>query len=402
MDIDTELRRLAERVDPPVVPAEDDLARGRSRVRRTRFAGSGAAVATAATIVGVALLTSPGTDPGTEGPTDPGPASSSTPAYTDRTLPLAEVPAEEGFVPDNAEALQAWRDVLAEHLDPRGRHLEKKPSNEQSGGGNVEGAVHLGTKLGWSVAGEDGLGLVQITVASHRGELYSECGQTPGWSCRDLTTPGGRPATVIDHDGVHEVVVEQADGEFVSIALDNLFGNNSALPVSDIPLTDEQLFAAAADQRIDLPADQDVEQDVEQPTSAIPLTRAETRALMVSLLGDGEQLGEVSGGGGRLRADVVRDGVRQGELWVEAWPALTSPTQCQADVYTACVERSFGDAKVFLGTIDPRANNGLGGWQVAYDGPLRRVQVSFTAAPGGGTVDRDRVAELVIGDRWQR
>ena len=40
------------------------------------------------------------------------------------------------------ELLKDYRDVIAEHIDPDGTHLQKKPDNLQSGGG-------LGTKLGW-------------------------------------------------------------------------------------------------------------------------------------------------------------------------------------------------------------------------------------------------------------
>jgi hypothetical protein len=393
MDFDTEFQRLAGQVMPPDVPVADDLARGRAGVRRTRFTVAGAAVATAGALAGVALLAAPDSGPG--GATVPEPAAPSTPAYTEKVLTPVAPEDLPGYQPDNNAVLQQWRDVLAEHLDPGGTHLEKKPSNEQAGGGE-SGSTSLGTKLAWTVPGEDGMGMVQIAVHSARELAYWECAE-PGWSCSDAHAPGDLTAELAEHDGIREVLVEHADDHYVQLTVDTLFGNNSLVPVSGIDLTTPDLLAAAADPRLAFPADV----EIVEPSFDVPLGVAQMRALATSLVGSEVTLEVLGNESGSLQAAVSRDGVRQGTLVVRSWPSIGSEAVCQSDVYRACTLRTYDGRTVFLGEFKPRANAGLEGWTVAFEGTAREIRATFTATQGRGTLDRDRVAETVIATRWQ-
>ena len=145
-----------QRSAPPDVPLEEDLARGRRRLGLHRLLVTGGTVAAVAVIsLGVALAGNVFDD----GPSsrdgryaDLAPDAPSTPeASKPSPHPRTSAPA--------GQLLKDYRDVIAEHLDPDGTHLQKKPDNLQSGDG-------LGTKLGWTIPGEEGLGMVEVFVGN--------------------------------------------------------------------------------------------------------------------------------------------------------------------------------------------------------------------------------------------
>lgn len=392
MNIDQQLHELADRIVPPDVSVFEDLTRGRRRVRRHR-AGVAASAATVLVLGGVAWLAVPTDlpDGGPAGdPTSAAPEPEPTPS--DRELPLVPPSTEPAWQPANIATLQAWRDVLAEHLDPDGTHLEKRPSNEQSGGG--EGSQSLGTKLAWTVPGQDGMGVVQISVASAADATYSMCGEG-GWTCRDATAPGGLPARVgSGSDGTREVTVTHADGHLVMLTVNALFGNNSTVPVDGIELSDEQLLAAAADDRLALPA------EVGQEDHGLPADLPPR--LLLSLgeelaLSDGLRFRPDEGaGGGYVYGTVVSEGQPRGHLMLQASRAAGARARvCQDDVYVRCLERTVDGRTVFIGWIDPSVNDGSGGWNVAYAGPVHKILVGFFPREGG-TLSLDGAVELVL------
>lgn len=398
-DWDTELHRLAGGIVPPDVIVADDLARGRRRARRNRLTAVSAVAATATVIAGTAWLATP--DPRasdgddiavTTTSADPTPA-----APVDRVLPLVD-PEEEVWEPDNLVTLQAWRDVLAEHLDPTGTHLEQKPSNEQSGGGEA-GTLTLGTKLGWSIPGQRGLGLVQISVSSAAEKGDWGCGDDPAWVCHDATAPGGLRAQGAVHDGVRAVRVARADGEVVILAVDNLFGNNSTVPVSGVDVDEADLLAAAADPRLTLPdkiVEHQMPEFVEPPAEAV--LRA---AIQEHLVGPGETVELISFEDTYVDAVLTRDGVRQGRIIVsigaDAWP--DGPT-CLRTEYAGCVERTVGERKVFVGRFREGQENNAA-WTVIDPGDKRSVTVTFLKE-GSGTYDDARAAAFVVAPELQR
>lgn len=232
LDLEQRLRDLAGSVPTPATPVEQDLERGRRRVRRTRWLATGGGAAGVAVLALAVGLVGAATDPG--GTTPSGPATQATdspsptpsPARDDRT---------------GAELLQTYRDVLAEHLDPDGTHLQKKPDNLQSGGG-------LGTKLGWTMPDQDGLGMVEIFVGGGwRGSVDVRCA-VPAAACSVITVDG-TDASLVEWEGSTTVVVEGAQGP-VSITVDPLFGNNSLVPVEGMDIPVDDLVRAAADERL--------------------------------------------------------------------------------------------------------------------------------------------------------
>lgn len=242
--LDQLLSDAAARVVPPDVAAGDDLARGRRRVRRRRAAIGLAALATVGAIgLGTSLVA--GDDPGTGAvptaadPTVSDPAPSPSPTTTPTDPPAPADPR------NGKQLLQDYRDVLAEHLDPTGAHLDRLVTNVQGSGRG------LGTKLGWSNDGEGGLGMVEVFVSpSMRNQFNFFCDRsTP---C-DHVTLGGVDAIVQEADGVTIVGVERADGSVAALQVDTLFGNNSTVAVSGIDLSKADLARTAADERLTVP-----------------------------------------------------------------------------------------------------------------------------------------------------
>lgn len=232
LDLDQRIRDLAAAVPPPATPLEQDLARGRGRLRRTRFLATGGAVAGVAAIALGIGLTGAALDTRDAAPN--GPASQG----------VEPAPPKQKAAPDDrtgGELLRDYRNVLAEHVDPNGTHLQKKPDNLQSGGG-------LGTKLGWSVPGESGLGMLEIFVGDGWGGVVGElCGD--GVECTQQDVDGIH-ATVARSEGVTSVLVKRADGSNVLLTANLLFGNNSLVPVSGMDISVEDLIRAAGDLRL--------------------------------------------------------------------------------------------------------------------------------------------------------
>lgn len=136
-------------------------------------------------------------------------------------------------------ALRHYRDVLADHLDPRGDRLAP-PSNEQGGGGM------LGTKLDWNHGGMLEIVVGRSWAAAGSFYLLDGAGMSP-------TTYDGHPARVSTTGADTVVSVQHADGTVVTLIASTSFGNNGT-STSSTGLTQHQLLAAAADPRLTLPS----------------------------------------------------------------------------------------------------------------------------------------------------
>lgn len=250
--LDQLLSDAAARVVPPDVAARDDLARGRRHVRRQRLGlGLTALAAVAAVGVGAVLVGGGGTDPGADdAPVASDPAPSTTPSASP-TPGVTHHPVPAPDQRDGKELLQDYRDVLAEHLDPSGTHLDRLVTNVQGSGRGI------GTKLGWTNDGESGLGMVEVFVSpSMRSQFNLFC---DSYTPCDHVTLGGVDAIVQESDGVTIVAVERVDGSVVALQVDTLFGNNSTVPVSGIDISKADLARTAADERLTVPTKEQVD-----------------------------------------------------------------------------------------------------------------------------------------------
>lgn len=149
--------------------------------------------------------------------------------------------------------LASYRDILARHLDPRERHLERQVTNIQGGGSPECGFDELGTKLGWSVPGEEGLGMIQVEVSRSRRDSQVQM-SSDRWTLLSVTGMPGVERAEAAHDGDRvAVLVTRDDGLVVGIIADPLFGNNSPTPVSGFGFDVDDLLVAAADREFALP-----------------------------------------------------------------------------------------------------------------------------------------------------
>jgi hypothetical protein len=139
----------------------------------------------------------------------------------------------------HGQALDAYRDILREDLDPAGTRIQTGPITNQQSADDA-----LGTKLDWN-----GGGMLQIAVGRSLEGVQFFC----DGACTRQTVAGARKALVLTSPGAISIAVFQDDGDIVALTADTSFGNNGT-STDTLGLTVEQLLAAAADARLDLPA----------------------------------------------------------------------------------------------------------------------------------------------------
>lgn len=270
------MQQLAEQIAAPPPIADGDLVRGRARVRRRRTAAAGVGAASVLAVGAlVTTLASVGGSPAAPVAHDPdlaasaltSSAASGAPdprcvvddfAGASRSSGVVTSPRRQAFALSRPQLLNRYRMILARHLDSAGTHLERRASNEQTGTRSdpacPDGTAWLtsyGTKLGWRMPGESGLGMVQVEVSD--GD-WSDAGirlAHDAWRAHPVSLPGVRSAEVAT-DGGLAVVVHRTDGVSVAIDTDALFGNNATTPVSGMELSADDLLAAAADPEFSL------------------------------------------------------------------------------------------------------------------------------------------------------
>lgn len=292
---DERLTRMFDELDfGPEPPTPDSVAeiaaRGRRALRRRRAASWTAgtvAVAAAATGVAFALPNSLADDGelGLASPGLPSPVPTEQPEseVADSDDAVEPDPAPEPEPESSAEhtdpaepfdlPFPATRELLVaaavRHLDPDGEHLEIESTNAQTAV-HLGGAASAGTKLGWTVAGETGTGMVQVAVTTPgyaSAEDFavegfaSSLGCDIGLNCTEQPIPGGdATAWVAGPDEASgrllTVVHQREDGSLVGIAVSDLFGNNSIEPVSHVDIDLEQAFAFVADAGLHIDADE--------------------------------------------------------------------------------------------------------------------------------------------------
>lgn len=255
IDLDEELRRLADSLEVPPTPADDDVARGRAARRTRTLATVGATgFGVAMMVAGVALLSGGTSDRAVDpipavGGGGPASASASTsppakatqhvkkhPRKTAPADPFAPMtPAEQQVVRDT---LNSFHDVLTDDLDPGGTRLAHF-SNLQGGGGG------LGSKFDW-----DGGGMVEIDLQPTAPKYWAFA--EPGYSLTPRHVAGARLAKAGSDATSTTVVVVRDDGTAVQLTATSEFGNNGT-SIAATGLTIEQLLKAAADPRLVLP-----------------------------------------------------------------------------------------------------------------------------------------------------
>lgn len=265
-------RRMGFTGEPPMASlATDDLARGRRHLRRRRAATlTGGVVGVVAVAAGVAFALPGGGPSGAEevpvagGGAEDAPSVEATAPQVPTSTPTS---ADDGY--GDAFPAPATRQLLldtaVEHLDPAHEHLPAASSGITGGGTNV------GTKLEWLVAGDDGMGLVQVAVTGpgYAGE-YEFARQDFAVNigceidtdrCTEQPIPGTDETALVgapnpDAHLLFSIVYERADGSLVGIAVSDLFGNNSDTPLAAMDVSLEQGFAFVTDPDLQVAADE--------------------------------------------------------------------------------------------------------------------------------------------------
>lgn len=239
----------------------EDLAGGRRRLRRRKLlAGggvTGAVAAVAVVGVGMAGWLTPNAGPLPDG--GPVAGQSSVPPTSigpgPDTTGDKPVPAESGEgTGGDAVFVRNLNAAIYAHLDPQKVHLDFS-----SGGFRVDrqaGSIQSGgNRIGWRMPGQPGAeGIVGLSVHP-ANRKPDKCGSNMDVrvSCRTVQFPNGRTAQFGRKGDFADLLYQQPDGEWVSIYVSTLFGNNTEIPVHDMGITDQMLFALAQDNRLDLP-----------------------------------------------------------------------------------------------------------------------------------------------------
>lgn len=218
----------------------EDLAAGRRRLRRRRFLAAGTALV-AAGAVAVATVGMNGVLEDTAQPEVP---------IATQTPPVAK-PVEK---PVDFDALM--KSLMYKHFDPTKKHL-----NFTTGPFEVTTEPgYRGTlrKVGWNAAGDKGQGMFLIGLERSAEPAGNTCGsffqsEPRPVSCRQVTLPNGRPAMIGRQGRMVEFSYVQPDGEFLYVAVDPVFRNNTTTASKKMTVTDSQLFAFATDPALNLP-----------------------------------------------------------------------------------------------------------------------------------------------------
>lgn len=286
-------RRMGFAGEPPMAStATDDLARGRRHLRRRRAAMlTGGVVGVVAVAAGVAFALPGGEPSGAEevpvagrgagdapssAPADPSGDTTATPTEAPTSTPTAaDTPPGDDFgFPATRQLLLA---TAVEHLDPAHEHLPATTSGITGGGTNV------GTKLEWLVEGDDGMGLVQVAVTGPGyADEYEFARQDFAVNigcdidtdrCTEQPIPGTDETALVGaaNPEMHllfSIVYERADGSLVGIAVSDLFGNNSTIPLAEMDVSLDQGFAFVTDPDLQVASD---ELDDESGVGAVTL-----------------------------------------------------------------------------------------------------------------------------------
>ena len=261
------LRSAADQHQTAIV-VEEDVQRGRRGLARRRRAAVGGSLATVAVLSAVTLTANqlmddpPSLGQGANIATQPSgaPGAGADPGKTAAAPPAGEEtksagPGERSF---SIEDTKPWRNGLhalaIQHLDPSEKHINYRTNSLQGGEGD-DGSISMGIKLGWKESGDEGEGLVAISVASKGSPgLLDPCNQYG--PCETTTLPGhdafklsGDP----DSGAGYVVRVTQADGEQVQIVVDPVFGNNTTVPTGAPLPSLEQVLDLAEDDNLSLP-----------------------------------------------------------------------------------------------------------------------------------------------------
>ncbi|WP_432946758.1 hypothetical protein ACQPXM_09075 [Kribbella sp. CA-253562] len=266
---------------------EDDLAAGRRRLRRRRAltaaGGLGSTAAVCAIVVGVTTWLTP-----TAGPLEGDLPAATTTASTPRE-PVTDPADPPAYKSQDRDFDQEMRAALKQHLDPAGKHLDYS-----SKGGFVinhtPGIRQGGGRVGWTAAGQEGVGYIDIGVATAASATSTRCGSqefTPALECRPVTLPNGRIAQLGRRGEAVQLTYTKADGEFVTVTVNPLWGNNASVPVRGMGITDAKLFALVTDLRVDLPPLSPEEQRAEDELKNFKPTYAEAHAAAARVLTGG-------------------------------------------------------------------------------------------------------------------
>ncbi|GAA1663573.1 hypothetical protein GCM10009745_01490 [Kribbella yunnanensis] len=217
----------------------DDLAAGRRRLRRRRCLAGGTALI-AAGAVAVATIGMSGALRDT--------AQLEVPIATQKP-PTAAVTKAQSF-----DGLM--KSLMYRHFDPTKKHL-----NFTTGPFEIDNDLgHHGTqrKVGWNSAGDQGQGMFLIELNRSGKGLGTKCGsyfefESRPVSCQEVTLPNGRTAMLGRRGRMIEFSYVQPDGEYLNVAVDPVFRNNTTIASKDMAVTDAQLFAFATDPELNLP-----------------------------------------------------------------------------------------------------------------------------------------------------
>ncbi|MEV4260009.1 hypothetical protein [Kribbella sp. NPDC049584] len=274
----------------------DDLAGGRRRLRRHRLL-TGVTALAAAGLVAAASVGVTGVV--RDAAHDEAPAAG-------RRMPVDAAAAQDAAAAAKIQGFDRLMKVLlTKHFDPGGKHLDFG-----TGPFGVDPQIgHHGTqqKVGWKIPGEKGQAMLLIGLSRSAKSAGNTCGSYFEYSanpvvCHPATLPNGRPAMLGRQGKMLELSYLRPDGEFVYVAIDPVFRNNTTVPVSEVAITDAQLFAFVTDPALELPPLTSAQQAEEAALQDFAPTPAQIETVAAGKLG------------GRLQPDHVEDA--PGELTV--------------------------------------------------------------------------------------
>ena len=257
------LLRAAADGDPiGAVDTDRVVGRGRRGVRRRRALAAGGSALAVAGVAG-SLVAAQGLLAADPAPAPPAASTSVAPSTSAAPKPQTVAPVSPATPTlDAATAARmtaTMRAILIDRLDPRREHLRFTGLEFRMNG--LGGFRTYGGRVAWRIPGQKGEGYVSLGIAERAGAIHV-CGDDEFVkSCRKRTLPNGRTVEIGRNGEAVTVYYHRPDGTVTTADVRPLFANNTSIPLHDIAITEQQLFALVQDPRLRLPAASEQERE---------------------------------------------------------------------------------------------------------------------------------------------
>jgi hypothetical protein len=333
---------------------DGDLAAGHRRLRRNRIVGGAGTLVVAAAVGAVVVSTTTWAGPDAATPAPPAAATSGA-TTVQRPLESGPPPTWTPGKPlpntGNQQSRVMLR-VLADHIDPDNQHL-RVVGGEFGRVDGLGGARTTGGRVAYRIAGQPGEGYVSLGLAESTS-VVQPCGHNEEHpvTCHQVRLSNGRTALYGRSADYSTAYYVRPDGEVATASVVPLFGNNTTIPLHDIPISQAQLLALVQDPRLTLPPLTQQQRDEKAQLTGYKPSRAELGLAARRHL-TGGTLREVHFENATEDVGLVLDwkgaGIKQ-DLFLAVYAGVAGQPPCLTSMWMTakCAQETLPDGRVVV------------------------------------------------------